>query len=67
MKEKALQLFRQSLKSLVHILFLLSLVTFGILVWYKVCLCNKAKGPLKIFLLFNSLTLSDFSIISPRY
>lgn len=45
----------------------LALVTFIILVWYKVCLSNKAKGPLKIFLLFNSLFVGDFSIIAPRY
>jgi len=45
----------------------LALVTFCVLVWYKVCRSNKAKGPLKISLLFNSLLVGDFSIIAPRY
>ena len=47
--------------------FWLAILTFAILLWYKVCLCAKAKGPLKIFLLLNSLAVSDLTIISPRY
>jgi hypothetical protein len=47
--------------------FYLALLTFCVLVYYKVCLCSKAKGSLKIFLLLNSLAVSDMSIISPRY
>ena len=55
------------LKKYITLLFAFSLITFGVLVYYKVFLCNKAKGPLKIFLLFNSLFVSDFSIIAPSY
>lgn len=55
------------LRNFTSLNFIMALFTFGILVYYKVCLCSKAKGPLKIFLLFNSLTVSDFAIISPRY
>ena len=54
-------------KGTTSLTLLLALATFCLLVWYKVCLSNKAKGPLKIFLLLNSLFVGDFSIIAPRY
>jgi hypothetical protein len=47
--------------------FILSLITFGILLWYKIIMCTKAKEPVKVFLLLNSLMCSDIKIISPRY
>ncbi len=47
--------------------FILALITFGILLWYKVIMCAKAKETLKVFLLLNSLMGSDIKIISPRY
>lgn len=62
-KEKA----KAFLKNSTRTNFVFALLSFFVLVLYKVCLCNKAKGPLKIFLLLNSLSISDFAIISPRY
>ena len=47
--------------------FILSLITFCILMWYKIIMCTKAKEPMKVFLLLNSLMCSDIKIISPRY
>ncbi len=47
--------------------FILAIITFAILLWYKVIMCAKAKEPLKVFLLLNSLMGSDIKIISPRY
>ena len=62
---------RQSMRNLVkgatNFNLILAILTFCVLVYYKVMLSNKAKGPLKIFLLFNSLFVGDFSIIAPRY
>lgn len=47
--------------------FIIAIITFAILLWYKVIMCAKAKEPLKVFLLLNSLMGSDIKIISPRY
>ncbi len=57
----------QALRNSTTVTFWLAIITFAILLWYKVYLCAKAKGPLKIFLLLNSLAVSDIKIISPRY
>ena len=46
---------------------MMAVLTFGLLMWHKVFLANKAKGWLKIFLLLNSLVFSDFAIIATRY
>lgn len=62
-----MDVLRSIVKQSKPLCFLLALFTFTILLWYKICMCNKAKGPLKILLLLNSLVISDFSVISPRY
>lgn len=56
-----------SLKNSTRFTFWVAILTFAILLWYKFYLTSKAKGSLKIFLLLNSLAVSDLTIISPRY